>query len=170
MLPSSTVEPFRVTLVEPVAYLSDSYCIDLSGLEDYEVYDVRGFIDQESKPGNLLTKVPWKLDKDCREGDSDVIVKLEFPRLHVTSLGSGQPSGPGMAGQGRGSDGQTPPVAMGRGEPLYHTVAVLLVVGVSFKGWERRKPRGRSAEGVNNIDSTRNFGAADTFQGLRISA
>ena len=25
MLPSSTVEPFRVTLVEPVAYLSDSY-------------------------------------------------------------------------------------------------------------------------------------------------
>jgi len=104
-----------------------SYCIDLSGLEDYEVYDVRGFIDQESKPGKLLSKVPWKLDKDCRESDSDAIVKLEFPRLRVYSLGNGQPSSPGISGQ-IPPDSQTSPVAMSSGEPLYHTVAVLQVV------------------------------------------
>ena len=104
-----------------------SYCIDLSGLEQYESYDVRGFIEKESEPGKLLSKIPWKLEKDCSGGDSDVLVKLEFPRSRVDRLGSGPPSNPGV-------DGQPPPVAVGGQEPRYHTVAVLRVVSRQTSG------------------------------------
>ncbi|HXJ95755.1 MAG TPA: hypothetical protein VMT20_23180 [Terriglobia bacterium] len=72
------------------------YCIDLSGLEDYESYDVRGFIERESRPGKLLTKIPWKIAKDCDDSGLDATIKIEFPRARVDRLGSGPPpAGPG---------------------------------------------------------------------------
>jgi hypothetical protein len=84
------------------------YCIDLSALEDYEAYDVRGFIERESRPGKLLTKIPWKMEKDCDNSDLDAAVKLEFPRLPVDRVGSAPPPvGPGI-------DGQPPPVVVWR--------------------------------------------------------
>jgi len=98
---------------DKAAFLNvQSYCIDLSGLEDYEKDEVHDFVAKESEPGNLLSKIPWKLEKECGEGASDAVVQLEFPRSRVNRLGSGQP----------------PPVAIGGQEPLYHTVAVLRVV------------------------------------------
>jgi hypothetical protein len=111
-----------------------SYCVDLTGLEDYETYDVRGFIRRESQAGKLLTKIPWRLDKDCRDSDSDAIVELKFPRQRVTRLGSGPTIGAGTDGNGPGNQGQTPPVVIGGSEPLYHTVAVLRVISRQTSG------------------------------------
>lgn len=98
-----------------------SYCVDLSGLEDYESYDVHGFVEQESRPGKLLSRIPWKLEADCREAEPDAVVKLEFPRSRVVGPGSGPPPIPGTTGQ-------PPPVTVGGTEPAYHTSAVLRVV------------------------------------------
>lgn len=111
-----------------------SYCIDLSRLEDYETYDVQGFVQRESQAGRLLAKIPWKFEKDCREGDSGAIVELKFPRLRVTRLGSGPAIGAGTDGQGPDSQGQAPPVVVGGGEPLYHTVAVLRIISRRTSG------------------------------------
>lgn len=98
------------------------YCIDLGTLEDYEAYDVRGFIERESRPGKLLTKIPWKMEKDCDDSDLDAAVRLEFPRSSVDRLGSGPPpAGPGI-------DGQPAPVVVGGREPRYHTKALLRVI------------------------------------------
>ncbi len=99
-----------------------SYCIDSSGLEDYESYDLKGFIDKQGQPGKLLSKIPWKFDMDCDNSDSDAIVKLEFPRVSVNRLGAGPPPA------NPGTNGQPPQVAVGGQEPLYHTSAVLRVV------------------------------------------
>lgn len=66
-----------------------SYCIDSSRLNDAEAYTVRGFIESESKPKHLLTKLPWKLDPDCRESDPDAVVKLDFPRLRDIPIALG---------------------------------------------------------------------------------
>ena len=38
-----------------------SYCVDASGLPENEAYEVNGFLKEESKPGRLLSKIPWKL-------------------------------------------------------------------------------------------------------------
>jgi len=134
----AVVPPLAAKQKKPAGKISDgsaflsvqSYCIDSSGLEDYESYDVKGFIDKESQPGKLLSKISWKLKKDCSEGDSDVLVKLEFPRSRVNRLGSGPPTTPGNPG----IDGQPPSVAVGGQEPLYHTVALLRVVSRQNSG------------------------------------
>lgn len=98
-----------------------SYCVDVSGMEDYEAYDIRGFIEQESRSGKLLSKIPWKLETDCSDKDPDAIVKLEFPRSRVNKLGTGPPPIPT-------TDNQPAPVVIGGQEPVYHTSAVLRVV------------------------------------------
>ena len=104
------------------------YCIDLSGLEDYEMYDVKGFIEQEGRPGKLLSKISWKLEKDCNDSDLDAVVKLEFPRSRVDRLGSGPPpASPGI-------DGRPPQVVVGGQEPLYHTTALLRVISRENNG------------------------------------
>jgi hypothetical protein len=67
-----------------------SYCVDVSDLPENEAYEVNGFVREESKPGKLLTKIPWKLDPDCREASADAVIKLEFPRMNVTGVVLGQ--------------------------------------------------------------------------------
>ncbi|HLW78098.1 MAG TPA: hypothetical protein VKU44_00730 [Terriglobia bacterium] len=86
-----------------------SYCIDSCELSDAEAYDVRGFVESESKAKGLLTKLPWKLEPDCRESDPDAVIKVDFPRLRDIDVQLGEPPDP-------------------RDQPDpgdYHTVAVL---------------------------------------------
>ncbi|HEV2348988.1 MAG TPA: hypothetical protein VG028_03980 [Terriglobia bacterium] len=58
-----------------------SYCIDMTELSRPEAYDVKGFVQVESKPKGLLTKLPWKLEADCTKESPDAIAKVSF-RLH----------------------------------------------------------------------------------------
>jgi len=159
--------PLAAKQKKPAGEISDKkafqsvqrYCIDLSGLEDYEAYDVRGFIERESRPGKLLTKIPWKIEKDCNNSDPDAEVKLEFPRSSVDRLGSGPPpAGPGI-------NGQPPTVAVGGQEPLYHTKAVLRVVSRQNNGTIYRckadplMPEGSDSGPVAAADTTQRYNA-----------
>ena len=136
------------------------YCIDLSRLEDYEAYDVRGFIERESRPGKLLTKIAWKIEKDCDDSDLDAVVKLEFPRLRVDRLGSGPPpiDSPGI-------DGRPPTVAVGGQEPLYHTKALLRVTSRQNNGTiyqceaDPLSPEGNDSGPVAAADTTQRYNA-----------
>jgi hypothetical protein len=71
-----------------------SYCVDASGLPENEAHEVNSFVEEQRKPGRLLTKIPWKLYPDCREASPDAIIKLEFPRMNVLSIPLGQPQYP----------------------------------------------------------------------------
>ena len=76
---------------DPTAFAAvRSYCVDASGLPENEAYELDAFVEEESKAGRLLTKIPWKLYPDCREASPDAIVKLEFPRMNVISVPLGQ--------------------------------------------------------------------------------
>jgi hypothetical protein len=67
-----------------------SYCVDTRDLADNERYQVEGFVDQESKPKKLLTQLPWKLFTDCREGEPDAVIKIEFQRLKDLGIRLGE--------------------------------------------------------------------------------
>ena len=71
-----------------------SYCIESNNLSDAEAYEVQGFIQSESKPKGLLTKLSWKLDPDCRESDPDAVIKVDFPRLRNVEVDLGVPPNP----------------------------------------------------------------------------
>jgi len=82
-------------ILDPTAFARvRSYCVDASDLPENEAYEVNGFVKEESRPGRLLTKIPWKLYPDCREASSDAVIKLQFPRMNVTSVLLGQPPRP----------------------------------------------------------------------------
>ena len=85
---------------DPTAFAAvRSYCVDASDLPENEAYEVDGFVKEESKPGRLLTKIPWKLYPDCREASPDAIIKLQFPRMKVTGVLLGEPPGPSEVDQ-----------------------------------------------------------------------
>ena len=67
-----------------------SYCIDQSGLSGPDRYLVTGFVETESKPKHLLTKMPWRLTMNCRDGDPDASVRLEFVPLNETRIAMGE--------------------------------------------------------------------------------
>jgi hypothetical protein len=69
-----------------------TYCIDTSDLSGPEAYDVKAFIQVESKPKGLLTKLPWKLEADCTKESPDAIAKLEFRHLNKVGTVIGTPS------------------------------------------------------------------------------
>jgi hypothetical protein len=69
-----------------------SYCVDTQGLASRSVYEVEGFVKEESKPRRLLTKLPWKLLPDCRQGIPDALVRVEFVRLNSLEIGLGEQS------------------------------------------------------------------------------
>lgn len=83
---------------KPVGEVSDpsalakiqSYCVDRRDLPGYQAYEVKGFVETESKPKKLLTKLPWKLLPDCRESDPDAIIKIEFQLLNSINLDLGR--------------------------------------------------------------------------------
>jgi hypothetical protein len=84
-------------ILDPAAFARvRSYCVDASDLPENEAYEVNGFVKDQSKPGQLLTKIPWKLYPDCREASPDAVIKLQFPRMNVISVPLGQPPLPGQ--------------------------------------------------------------------------
>jgi hypothetical protein len=54
-------------------------------------YSVEGFVETESKPKKLLTKLPWKLLHDCRESVPDAVIRIEFPFLNSINIRRGPP-------------------------------------------------------------------------------
>jgi hypothetical protein len=87
-------------ILDPAAFARvRSYCVDVSDLPENEAYEVNGFVKDQGKPGQLLTKIPWKLYPDCREASTDAVIKLQFPRMNVTGVPLGQtqyPQEPGV--------------------------------------------------------------------------
>jgi len=73
----------------------ESYCVDTRQLADDQAYQIRGFLQEESKPHGLLSKLSWKLVPDCREGGPDAMIKVEFPLLKTTAIRLGEPPAPG---------------------------------------------------------------------------
>lgn len=70
-----------------------SYCINKSELSGWDRHIVEDFVKSESKPKHLLTKLPWKLVENCRDGNPDATATLEFVSLNVTHI-SNRPSPP----------------------------------------------------------------------------
>ncbi len=68
-----------------------SYCVDTKGLAGDAAYAVKGFIETESKPRKLLTRLPWKLFSDCREGNPDAVIRIDFPFLNSVNIRRGPP-------------------------------------------------------------------------------
>lgn len=73
-----------------------SYCIDTSGLSGPEAYDVNAFVQLASKPKGLLTKLPWKLEADCKKESPDAIAKVSFRLLNNVGVVIGTPSNGSM--------------------------------------------------------------------------
>ena len=47
-------------ILDPTAFAHvRSYCVDANDLPENEAYEVNGFLKEESKPGRLLTRIPW---------------------------------------------------------------------------------------------------------------
>ena len=69
-----------------------SYCINKSGLSGPDRYLIEGFVTKESKPKGLLTKLPWNLVDDCRDGNPDAMATVEFVSLNETGIVAGDPS------------------------------------------------------------------------------
>jgi hypothetical protein len=69
-----------------------SYCVDTRGLPDDQLYEVEGFLREESKPKRLLTKLSWKLIADCREAEPNAVVKVEFVQLKNLGVALGEAS------------------------------------------------------------------------------
>ncbi len=74
-----------------------SYCVDTSALPSAEADQVEALVRSESKPGKLLTRLPWKLYPDCREADSDAVIKVQFPVLRKIGITLGVQPDPGDA-------------------------------------------------------------------------
>jgi hypothetical protein len=108
---------------DPAAFAKiASYCVDTSELRSDQAYDARGFVQVESKPGRLLTKLPWKLLPDCGDSGPDAVLTLEFLRQRHVRLGD-------MSVPKQG----TPSTADEQGEVDYQIVAVLRVSDADSK-------------------------------------
>lgn len=69
----------------------ESYCVDTEKLSDWDRRIVDDFLKTESRPRHLLTRLPWKLVKTCREGNPDATATLEFVPLNFIQA-SNQPT------------------------------------------------------------------------------
>lgn len=77
-----------------------SYCFETHNLPGNQAYEVRQFIQVESKPRKLLSRIPWKLVPDCRSAPGAAIIAVAFPYLNDIQLG---PAG------GQANAGNPPP-------------------------------------------------------------
>ncbi len=66
-----------------------TYCVDTQGMPGDAAYLVEGFVETESKSKKLLTKLPWKLLRDCRLGNPDAVIRIEFPFLNSINIRRG---------------------------------------------------------------------------------
>jgi hypothetical protein len=70
-----------------------SYCVDSSGLAGDEALDLTNFVNAESKPKKLLSKLPWTLVRDCSQGPPDAVVRVEFSQYYpVSGVQTGSPT------------------------------------------------------------------------------
>ncbi|MGD0921151.1 MAG: hypothetical protein ABSA70_05215 [Terriglobia bacterium] len=76
-----------------------TFCVDTRKLSAAEALDVRKFLDAESKPKKMLSKIPWQLVPECTQADA--IVKIEFTQqigLTQATQGMGTLQGVPMTG------------------------------------------------------------------------
>jgi hypothetical protein len=66
-----------------------SYCVDTKDLAKDAAYLVNGFVETESRPKKLLSKLPWKLLPDCRNANPDVVLQVDFPFLKSINVRGG---------------------------------------------------------------------------------
>jgi hypothetical protein len=116
-----------------------SFCVDTAGLSPFDRRLVNDFLKSESKPKHLLTKLPWKLVPECKEGASDATVKVEFVQLRVVysrtdgrrDQGADKPYSVIAALEVVGTDSQ---------ESVYKMQARAVMVGVGTAEADRQGP------------------------------
>jgi hypothetical protein len=84
-------------LDRPALAQVESYCVDIAGLADDEVYLVRGFLKEQGKPKGLLKDLRWKRVEDCVESEPDATIRIEFPFLNAVELRAGEAPGVGIS-------------------------------------------------------------------------
>ena len=52
-------------------------CVDTSYLEPASASDVKSYVEMESQPGHLLTRLPWRRDEKCTPDDAVIRVYFE---------------------------------------------------------------------------------------------
>lgn len=74
-----------------------SFCIDSSSLNPVQVADLDTFLKQFSKPGRLLSKLPWKLAPDCASADAvaSFVIEENEELVPTTTSGGGRAVSPG---------------------------------------------------------------------------
>ena len=99
-------------VLDPAAFRKiQTYCVDTHNLPPREVKVINRFVERESKPQGLLSRLPWRRLATCREGAPDAIVRTEFPpdRFEVDFHGTSSLTGcSSYSGQGH------PPPSMKR--------------------------------------------------------
>lgn len=53
-----------------------SVCIDTSILEPAAASEVTSYVEKESQPGHLLTRLPWRLNQSC--APDDAVIRVYF--------------------------------------------------------------------------------------------
>ena len=127
-----------------------SYCVEEGELSDSDRYLVDGFLKTESKPKQLLTKMPWKLMEGCGTGSPDVIAAVAFVPLNRIAMAEGTPTGPPLSG----TDSRDPEapikvvltVTDSSQKLLYRTHAMTLDQDVTSASGEPPLSRGGPAE------------------------
>ncbi len=76
---------------DPSALLKvQTFCVDPGQLSGVQADDVKHFVAEQSKPGRILTKLPWKLTSDCSSADAVATFSVEFrnqPDMAAASAG-----------------------------------------------------------------------------------
>jgi hypothetical protein len=88
--PSASGNDKGRVLDRPALAQVESYCVDIAGLADDEVYLVRGFLKEQGKPKGLLKDLRWKRVEDCVESEPDATIRIEFPFLNAVELRAGE--------------------------------------------------------------------------------
>lgn len=68
---------------------AQSFCLDTSELSADETSDLNKFIDRESKPKKLLSRLPWKLNSDCAQANVRAKIQFKLGEEVVQATGMG---------------------------------------------------------------------------------
>jgi hypothetical protein len=68
-----------------------SFCVDTRHLEGIEAVQVNEFVAEESKPGKLMSRLPWTLVDDCTKADA--VARIYFAPVEVTDVTEDKGSG-----------------------------------------------------------------------------
>jgi hypothetical protein len=58
-----------------------TFCVDTSNLEPGVASDVAAFVARESRPHNLLKRIPWTFTEQC--ADADAIIRVYFAQAEL---------------------------------------------------------------------------------------